>query len=121
MILPIKVTLQSYFVVLLEVLRPVLKADTLEEGVLASILLLHFSNKDRINDEQFAKLLLSSNVVAAIREAQSPTISEEQFNVAMTGLRVKKLLVGNEINPILAKYYPAMENTKVGYELILDL
>lgn len=119
MIFPIKTTLKNYFNNLLHTLHPILNLKPREIDVMASILLIDYTNREKIEQEQLQKLLFSKAVKKKIRESLSSPMTAASLNTTISKLRKSKLLQNKKINPFLIKFYPNSRDTEINYQISL--
>lgn len=83
-------------------------------------MLLHFTNRDKVKEDELEESLFSLNVTKAIRESLLPTMTEEKFDEIIVSLREKEILLDKKVNPKLVRFYPKIKDTEIGYKIILE-
>ncbi len=116
MTIPIKCRLREYFKIYLTVLNPVLKLKGREIEVLASFLLLTYTNK-KMDPDKLAPLLFSTKVRKTIREKIG--MSEASFNNHLTSLRKKGFIEKRRIHPLLLKGFPDNNPMSINFDITL--
>ena len=117
MTIPIKCKLREYFKIYLTVLNPILKLKEREIEVMASFLLLMYTNKE-ISSKKLSPLLFSTKVRKKIRK--SIGMSEASFNNHITALRQKQLIQGKIINPSLLKGFPKDNEININFNILVE-
>jgi len=113
MTIPINVEKKKFFEVYLTCLHPVLKLKEREIEVASIILLLHFNNYGKMEENKLGDFLLSADMRKKIRNYLEPKMSEANFNNHIFQLRKKKILIGNNVNPSIVDKYPKGSSKKI--------
>lgn len=98
--IPISTTRIHFYKIALRILNPVLKLSNMEIDVLASIMLIHYANRNK-DPKRVEKNLLSYKSRVAIRSRLD--ISEASLNNNISYLRKKGILVKTEDGFVLSE------------------